>query len=216
MRNSTGRLGLAMAALLAAPMLTAAQDGAPKGNLVQQLQKAYPLTVMDKKGKVTQAGTTLVVKKEGIQANPRLYYPNDYENGQVTASAMGTATDQASSVLDQLPGGVGSVLRRKAKVDSRVLAVAEKVYLLRMDIGPASIDFLSGRAAMHASRTPQIPHSPTPIWRRFRSTLVRDIRTALSARCRQLSARYSLCATMRAPAPARTRRRPRPKRPSPQ
>src|ERR1700722_12959027 len=90
-RNSARNL--AMAALLTASMLTAAQGQSSKGNLEQQLRAAYKLTIMDKAGRVTQAGTILVVKKEGLQANPsnQKYYYNDYEDGQITASAMSSA-----------------------------------------------------------------------------------------------------------------------------
>jgi hypothetical protein len=158
MRNSTGRLSLAMAAFLAAAsVLTAAQDGVPKGNLVQQLQKAYPLTVMDKKGKVTQAGAILVMKKEGLQANPpgMKYYYNDYQDGQIAAGNVSSATDTVKgAVISRAPWLPKSV---KKNIDSRTLAVDEKVYLMRMDINPTSIDFFV-RSCGDACR----PDAPDP------------------------------------------------------
>jgi hypothetical protein len=143
MQNATRNLGLAVAAVLTTSVLDAAQDQAPKGNLVQQLRAAYRLAVMDTTGiKVTQSGTTLVVKKEGIQANPPNlgYYGNDYEDGQVTASAVSSAADRVKAEVKdkiKLPFGRSKVDK---KVDSVALAVDDKVYLLKMDIKPASVD----------------------------------------------------------------------------
>jgi hypothetical protein len=141
-RNSARYIGLAMAALWAAPVLAGAQDQAPKGNLEQRLRASYKLTVMDKAGRVTQAGTVLAVKKEGLQANPpkQKYYYNDYEDGQITANTISSALDGAKgraidTIKAPFPTGLGK------KVNSRALAVDEKVYVLRMDISPASIDF---------------------------------------------------------------------------
>jgi hypothetical protein len=142
-RMPARKLGLAAAALLTARLLVGAQDQTSKGNLAQQLQAAYRVTVMNKAGRVTQAGTVLVVKKEGIQANPpnQKYYFNDYDDGQITANAM-------SSALDALKGKAKDQIKppfRRSKldkkVDSRALAVDEKLYLLRMDVNPASVDF---------------------------------------------------------------------------
>jgi hypothetical protein len=63
------------------------------------------------------------VKREGIQANPQRlgYCGNDYENGQVTASATGKTRD-------------------RIRVDRVTLAVEDKVYLRKMEVKPASID----------------------------------------------------------------------------
>jgi len=133
MRNHTGKLGVAIAALLATSLAAATvQDQAPKGNLVQQLQAVYVPTVMDGIA-VTQPGATLAVKKEGIQAYPaRLgYYGNDYEDGQVTAGSFSSARDRVKI----LPPGPW-----RRKIDSRALAVDEKVYLLKMEVNSASID----------------------------------------------------------------------------
>ena len=141
MKNPTMNLSLA-AAFLATPWL-AAQDSAPNGNLAQQLQAAYQPTVMDASGiKVAQPGTILVVKKEGIQANPPKigYYGNDYADGKVNAGALSSAVD---SVKDRAKGILGNPLGRKVdrRVDSVALAVDDKVYLTKMEIKPASIDF---------------------------------------------------------------------------
>ena len=137
-RYPSGSVGPAIAAALLATSLSAAsQDQAPKSKLEQQLQAAYVPTVMDGI-KVTHTGTTLVVKKDGIQANPPNlgYYGNDYESGQVTAGSISSATDTLkSTVTDRIPWK-----RPKKKLDSRALAVDEKVYLLKIEVNPASID----------------------------------------------------------------------------
>src|SRR3984957_7126543 len=47
------------------------QDQAPKGSLINQLQTAYPLTIMDATGyKVSKPGTIFEIQLDGIQANP--------------------------------------------------------------------------------------------------------------------------------------------------
>jgi len=143
MRDASRNLGLAVAALLVASVLTAAPEQGPKDNIVRQLQAAYVPTVMDATGiKVAQPGTILVVKREGIQANPPKmgYYDNDYEDGQVTAGTMSGATDKAKDKLGSITGGVGSWVKKRARGDSVALAVDDKVYLLKLDIKPASIN----------------------------------------------------------------------------
>jgi hypothetical protein len=124
-------------------MLTAAQGRGAEGGLVQQLQAAYVPTVMDASGiKVARAGATLVVKMEGIQANPAGlgYYGNDYEDGKITAGAVSGAVDTLKGKMKdriKMPWGGGKVDK---KVDSVALAVDDKVYLTKMEIKPASVD----------------------------------------------------------------------------
>ncbi len=142
MRNTHGIPGSTAAMLLAASLLTAAPHSAAKGSLVQQLQAAYRLTVINKDGKVTQAGSVLVVKKDGLQANPPKmgYYGNDYEDGQIAGGTMSIATDKMrDTLISHSP--LKPPKRVTKHVDSRAVAVDEKVYLLRMDLNPASIDF---------------------------------------------------------------------------
>jgi hypothetical protein len=120
MRNSTSTLGSAGAASLAAVCLAAAQGQAAQGDLVQELEAAYPPTIMDASGiQVTHAGATLAVKREGIQANPARmgYCGNDYENGQVTANTAG---------------------RVRGRVDS--VTLDDKAYLRKLEVKRASID----------------------------------------------------------------------------
>jgi hypothetical protein len=140
MQSATRSFSLAMAALLTAPWLPAAQDQALKGGMVQQLQAVYVPTVMDATGiKVMQRGTTLVVKKDGMRANPPKlgYYGNSFEDGQIGASAMSSAADKAKEKAKEL-GRIS--WPKRLKVDSRTLAVDEKVYLRKIEIKPASID----------------------------------------------------------------------------
>jgi hypothetical protein len=145
-RNESKRIrtrNLGVAALLTARLLVGAPDQTPKSNLAQKLQEAYRVTVMDKAGRVAQSGTVLVVKKEGIQANPpkQKYYFNDYDDGQITANVVSSAADTLKSKAKdeiKLPFGRSRLDRT---VDRRELAVDDKLYLLRMDIKPDSIDF---------------------------------------------------------------------------
>jgi hypothetical protein len=99
------------------------QDQAPKGSLINQLQTAYPLTIMDATGfKVSKSGTTLEIQLDGIQANPVKSSPfqNVFEDG-----AVGTGGRTIPGVtIPKSPFGP----------KPRVLAAKEKVYLLGMEV----------------------------------------------------------------------------------
>jgi hypothetical protein len=102
------------------------QDQAPKGGLINQLQAAYPLTVMDATGyKVSKPGTTFEIQLDGIQANPMKSPPfqNTFEDGQVVAGGH-------SLLSKGLPGGF-----RKSPFAAppRTLAAKEKAYLVNME-----------------------------------------------------------------------------------
>src|ERR1700735_729211 len=91
-----------VAGFLAPSLLSSSQVQAPKGELINQLQGLYPVTVMDANGfKVTTPGTIFVVQKNGIQANPMKSGPflNTYSDGQVTSGGHGVR-----GKLD--PGGI--------------------------------------------------------------------------------------------------------------
>lgn len=141
MRNSLVFVGLAVAALAPIPAVATPQSQPAVGSLAQQIQGAYPVTVMDGM-KVTQPGTILVVKKDGLQANPLNSklgpFSNNYEDGQVTT---GTRSGALGAVTDKLPSMPG-FMRKKAKVDARALAVEEKVYLLKVDVQPSAVVLL--------------------------------------------------------------------------
>ncbi len=142
MQNLTVIISLWAVVLAVTPAMAAPQDK-PVGSLAQQIQAAYPATVMDG-AKVTQAGTILVVKKEGLQANPLNSklgpFSNDYEDGQVGTGTRSGAIGAVKDKFDGMPGA--SVFRKKAKVDARALAVDEKVYLLKVDVKPNEVIFL--------------------------------------------------------------------------
>jgi len=102
------------------------QDQAPKGSLINQLQTAYPLTIMDVTGyKVSKTGTILEIQLDGIQANPMKSAPfqNTFEDGQVVAGGH-------STVSKFMPGGIG---KKPFAAPPRTLAAKEKVYLLKME-----------------------------------------------------------------------------------
>jgi hypothetical protein len=102
------------------------QDQAPKGSLINQLQTAYPLTIMDATGyKVAKPGTILEIQLDGIQANPMKSPPfqNTFEDGQVVAGGH-------SAVSKFMPGGLG---KKPFAAPPRTLAAKEKVYLLKME-----------------------------------------------------------------------------------
>jgi len=137
-RNFIASIAFASAVL---PAVCAPQGQAPAGNLAQQIQGAYPVTVMQGM-KVTQPGTILVVKKEGLQANPmdsklKAFY-NDYEDGQVTTGARSSAIGAVTDKLPSIPGP----FKKKAKLEARALAVDEKVYLLKVEVQPTAVVFL--------------------------------------------------------------------------
>jgi len=103
------------------------QDQAPKGSLINQLQTAYPLTIMDATGyKVSKTGTTLEIQLDGIQANPMKSSPfqNTFEDGQVVAGGH-------STVSKFMPGGLG---KKPFAAPPRTLAAKEKVYLLKTEV----------------------------------------------------------------------------------
>jgi hypothetical protein len=112
--------------LLAPALFADWQDQAPKGSLINQLQTAYPLTIMDVTGyKVSKTGTTLEIQLDGIQANPMKSAPfqNTFEDGQVVAGGH-------STVSKFMPGGIG---KKPFAAPPRTLAAKEKVYLLKME-----------------------------------------------------------------------------------
>jgi hypothetical protein len=113
---------LLFAAFFAPSLLADWQDQAPKGELINQLQALYPVTVMEANGfKVVKPGTVFVIQKNGVQANLMKYGPflNTYEDGQVVAGGHG--------VRGKFPGGI-----RGPFSQPRTLAAGEKVYLLNM------------------------------------------------------------------------------------
>jgi hypothetical protein len=110
------------------------QDQAPKGSIINQLQTAYPLTIMDATGyKVSKTGTTLEIQLDGIQANPMKSPPfqNTFEDGQVVAGGH-------STVSKFMPGGLG---KRPFAAAPRTLAAKEKVYLLKMEAKDDAVIF---------------------------------------------------------------------------
>jgi hypothetical protein len=110
------------------------QDQAPKGSLLNQLQAAYPLTIMDATGyKVSKPGTILEIQLDGIQANPLKSSPfqNTFEDGQVVAGGH-------STVSRFMPGGLP---KKPFAAAPRTLAAKEKVYLLKMDARDDAIIF---------------------------------------------------------------------------
>jgi hypothetical protein len=122
---------ITLATVLITGLLTPAlfadwQDQAPKGSLINQLQTAYPLTIMDATGyKVSKPGTILEIQLDGIQANPLKSPPfqNTFEDGQVVAGGH-------STVSKFMPGGLG---KKPFAAPPRTLAAKEKVYLLKME-----------------------------------------------------------------------------------
>jgi hypothetical protein len=110
------------------------QDQAPKGSLINQLQTAYPLTIMDATGyKVSKTGTTFEIQLDGIQANPMKSPPfqNTFEDGQVVAGGH-------STVSKFIPGGFG---KKPFAAAPRTLAAKEKVYLLKMEAKDDAVIF---------------------------------------------------------------------------
>jgi hypothetical protein len=110
------------------------QDQAPKPSLLNQLQTAYPLTIMDATGyKVSKPGTTFEIQLDGIQANPMKSPPfqNTFEDGQVVAGGH-------STVSKFMPGGLG---KKPFAAPPRTLAAKEKVYLLKMDARDDAVIF---------------------------------------------------------------------------
>jgi hypothetical protein len=104
---------------------------APQGTLAQQVQIAYPTTVMDKGGnRVAQKGSILAVQIDGILANPRRglapppYY-NEYTNGQIGPDT----------------GLIAKALNEQA-VNARALAIGEKVYLVKVGVAANAITFV--------------------------------------------------------------------------
>jgi hypothetical protein len=120
--------------LLSPALFADSQDQAPKGSLLNQLQAAYPLTIMDATGyKVSKPGTTLEIQLDGIQANPMKSPPfqNTFEDGQVVAGGH-------STVSKFMPGGLG---KKPFAAPPRTLAAKEKVYLLKMDARDDAVIF---------------------------------------------------------------------------
>ena len=118
----------------ARPEVFGSQDQAPKGSLIDQLQTAYPLTILDATGyKVSKPGTTLEIQLDGIQANPMKSPPfqNTFEDGQVVAGGH-------STVSKFMPGGLG---KRPFESAPRTLAAKEKVYLLKMEAKDDAVIF---------------------------------------------------------------------------
>src|ERR1700722_17213712 len=110
------------------------QDQAPKGSLLNQLQAAYPLTIMDATGyKVSKPGTIFEIQLDGIQANPMKAPPfaNTFEDGQVVAGGH-------SAVSRFMPGGLP---KKPFAAAPRPLAAKEKVYLLKMDARDDAVIF---------------------------------------------------------------------------
>jgi hypothetical protein len=110
------------------------QDQVPKGGLINQLQTAYPLTIMDATGyKVSKSGTILEIQLDGIQANPMKSSPfqNTFEDGQVVAGGH-------SAVSKFMPGGLG---KKPFAAPPRTLAAKEKVYLLKMEAKDDAVIF---------------------------------------------------------------------------
>jgi hypothetical protein len=128
-----------LATMLITGLLTPAlfadwQDQAPKPSLLNQLQTAYPLTIMDATGyKVSKPGTTFEIQLDGIQANPMKSPPfqNTFEDGQVVAGGH-------STVSKFMPGGLG---KKPFAAPPRTLAAKEKVYLLKMDARDDAVIF---------------------------------------------------------------------------
>jgi hypothetical protein len=120
-----------------APSLFAAcEQAAPAGSdLTQQIRLAYATTVLDANGlKVTQAGCTLVVQKENIQActSSKTPYRNVYEDGQVAAETKNRFLRIPKVPVPGIPQGAGDVPTCTGK--PRALTVGEKVYLLRLEV----------------------------------------------------------------------------------
>ena len=110
------------------------QDQAPKASLLNQLQAAYPLTIMDATGyKVSKPGTIFEIQLDGIQANPMKSPPfaNTFEDGQVVAGGH-------SAVSRFMPGGLP---KKPFAAAPRTLAAKEKVYLLKMDARDDAVIF---------------------------------------------------------------------------
>jgi len=110
------------------------QDQAPKGSLINQLQTAYPLTIMDATGyKVSKPGTILEIQLDGIQANPMKSPPfqNTFEDGQVVAGGH-------SAVSKFVPGGFR---KNPLAAAPRTLAAKEKVYLLKVEAKDDAVIF---------------------------------------------------------------------------
>jgi hypothetical protein len=120
--------------LLTPALLADWQDQAPKGSLINQLQAAYPLTIMDATGyKVSKSGTILEIQLDGIQANPMKSPPfqNTFEDGQVVAGGH-------SAVSKFMPGGLR---KNPLAAAPRTLAAKEKVYLMKMEAKDDAIIF---------------------------------------------------------------------------
>src|SRR5580700_10465105 len=123
---------------LATPTLFADwQDQAPKGSLINQLQTAYPLTIMDATGyKVSIPGTILEIQLDGIQANPMKSPPfqNTFEDGQVVAGGH-------STVSKFMPGGLG---KRPFAAAPRTLAAKDDAVIFTVQTcgtcDPAAVD----------------------------------------------------------------------------
>src|SRR5580704_5937128 len=76
-----------------APLLLAWQDQARKAELINQLQTAYPLTVMDGI-KVLKPGTLLVIQQDGIQANPMKLGPSRIDTKKRTSHRRGVRSPE--------------------------------------------------------------------------------------------------------------------------
>jgi hypothetical protein len=118
----------------ATPEVLGNQDQVPKSSLINQLQNAYPLTVMEADGfGVAKPGTILEIQLDGIQANPMKSPPfqNTFEDGQVVAGGH-------STMSKFIPGGLSEKTFAAAP---RTLAAKEKVYLLKMDAKDDAVIF---------------------------------------------------------------------------
>ncbi len=118
-----------MAASYAQFLFATGQDTASKRNFVQQLQATYVQTAVAADNlKVTQAGSVLVIQKDGIGACP-------------ATSAIGIALPYENSYKD---GKVKQGLKSRLlalKTSSRDLAVGEKVHLTKIEVKGDAIVF---------------------------------------------------------------------------
>jgi hypothetical protein len=120
---------LTIASFLAITSLAFPNWAEPQGNVIQQVQSAYVPTLMDSSGiKVAQKGTILAVQIDGIMAAQKKGLSGPYYN----AFASGQIGPD---------GGLKATALNHRAINPRALAIGEKVYLLKADVGSNSITF---------------------------------------------------------------------------
>jgi hypothetical protein len=106
-------------------LLAAGSSAATNGVFEQQLRSQYVLTQMGRFGKVSAAGTVVVIQQDGLNAGPSaatMWYLNSFKDGQRKKGGMREAMYQNAGTL-------------------RAIQVGERFYISKLEVKDGAVTF---------------------------------------------------------------------------